>query len=108
VELIGPNEKVKPGMTAEANLIIKDENRKSGYLVPIQALLPGPEPNRGFAFVYGPGTSTVKKTPVRSHGMAHNKAIVDEGLAAGDIIAVAGVSFLADGMKVKLMKGNGK
>jgi multidrug efflux pump subunit AcrA (membrane-fusion protein) len=95
-------------MTAEANLIIKDENRKSGYLVPIQALLPGPEPNRGFAFVYDPGTSTVKKTPVRSHGMAHNKAIVNEGLAAGDIIAVAGVSFLADGMKVKLMKGNGK
>jgi hypothetical protein len=50
----------------------------------------------------------VKKTPVRSHGMAHSKVIVDEGLAAGDIIAVAGVSFLADGMKVKLMKGNGK
>ncbi|MGD9321848.1 MAG: efflux RND transporter periplasmic adaptor subunit [Desulfobacteraceae bacterium] len=108
VELIGPNEKVKPGMTAEANLIMKDENRKSGYLVPIQALLPGPEPNRGFAFVYDPGTSMVKKTPVRSHGMAHSKVIVDEGLAAGDIIAVAGVSFLADGMKVKLMKGNGK
>jgi hypothetical protein len=30
--------------------------------------------------------------------------IVSEGLSAGDIIAVAGVSFLADGMKVKLME----
>ena len=108
VELIGPDEKVKPGMTAEANLIIKDENSKSGYLVPIQALLPSQWPDRGFAFVYDPGTSTVKKTPVRSHGTAHNKVIVNEGLAAGDIIAVAGVSFLADGMEVKLMKGSGK
>ena len=104
VVLIDPNEKVKPGMTAEATLTVKDENRKPGYLVPIQALLPSPEPDRGYAFVYDAQTSTVKKTPVRSHGTDNKKVIVDEGLAAGDIIAVAGVSFLADGMKVKLMK----
>jgi len=36
--------------------------------------------------------------------MEDKKAIVYEGLAAGDIIAVAGVSFLADGLKVKLME----
>ncbi len=65
VELIDPNEKVKPGMTAEASLTIKDENRKPGYLVPFQALLPAAEPNRGYAFVYDPETSTVKKTPVQ-------------------------------------------
>jgi RND family efflux transporter MFP subunit len=104
VELIDPSEKVKPGMTAEAKLTIKDENRKSGYLVPIQALLPSPEPDRGYAFVYDPGTSTVKKTPVHSRGMADKRVIIDEGLEAGDIIAVAGVSFLADGLEVKLLE----
>ncbi|MGB5423372.1 MAG: efflux RND transporter periplasmic adaptor subunit [Desulfobacterales bacterium] len=104
VELMGPNQNVKPGITAEANLFIKDENREAGYLVPLQALLPSPEANRGYAFVYDPKTSTVKKTAVRSRGTEHKKAIVYEGLAAGDIIALAGVSFLADGMKVKLMK----
>jgi RND family efflux transporter MFP subunit len=108
VELVGPNEKVKPGMTAEAILTVKDENRKPGYLVPIQALLPSPEPDRGYAFVYDSQTSTVKKTPVRSRGTENKKVIVDEGLAAGDIIAVAGVSFLADGLEVKLLEGNGK
>ena len=40
---------------------------------------------------------------VRFHGMENNKVIVEEGLKAGDTIAVAGVSFLADGMTVKLM-----
>jgi RND family efflux transporter MFP subunit len=104
VELIDPNEKVKPGMTAEANLSMKDENQQPGYLVPLQAILPAPEANRGYAFVYDPETSTVKKTAVRSRGSEQKKAIVYEGLAAGDIIAVAGVSFLADGMKVKLIK----
>ena len=104
VELIDPNKDVKPGMTAEANLFIKDANQEAGYLVPLQALLPATEANQGYAFVYDPKTSTVKKTPVRSRGMEEKKAIVSEGLAAGDVIAVAGVSFLADGMKVKLMK----
>jgi len=104
VELIDPNKNVKPGMTAEANLSIKDANREVGYLVPLQALLPAPEANRGYAFVYDPQTSTVKKTAVRSRGTENKKAIVYEGLAAGDIIAVAGVSFLADGLQVKLMK----
>jgi len=104
VELMDPNEKVKPGMTAEANLSMKDENQQPGYLVPLQALLPATEPNQGYAFVYDPGSSTVKKTAVSSRGTEDKKVIVYEGLAAGDIIAVAGVSFLADGMKVKLLK----
>jgi RND family efflux transporter MFP subunit len=108
VELIDPNEKVKPGMTAEATLTVKAENQKPGFIVPFQALLPAPEANRGFAFVYEPKTSTVKKTAVSSRGSENKEVIIYEGLASGDVIAVAGVSFLADGMKVKLLKGNGK
>ena len=104
VELSDPNEKILPGMTAEANLIVKAENQKPGYIVPFQALLPSPEADRGFAFVYDPGTSTVKKTAIRSRGSENKEIIIYEGLAAGDIIVVAGVSFLADGMKVKLLK----
>jgi len=104
VELIDPPQTVKPGMTAEASLLIKAENREPGYTVPLQALLPAPEPNRGYAFVYDPQTSTVQKTAVRSRGTEGKEAVVYEGLADGDIIAVAGVSFLADGMEVKLME----
>jgi RND family efflux transporter MFP subunit len=108
VELMDPNKDVKPGMTAEVSLTIKNKNLKPGFLVPMQAVLPSAEPDRGYAFVYDPGTSTVKKTPIRSRGTENKKVIVGEGLAAGDIIAVAGVSFLADGMEVKLLEGSGK
>jgi RND family efflux transporter MFP subunit len=108
VALMGTSEKVKPGMTAEAKLTIKDDNREPGYLVPMQAVLPSPEPNRGYAFVFDSQTSTVKKTPVQSRGTADKRVIIDEGLEAGDIIAVAGVSFLADGLKVKLLEETGK
>jgi len=104
VELMNPDKTVKPGMTAEATLTMKSENQKPGYILPIQAILPSPEPGEGYAFVYDPETSAVKKTPVRYSGSAHKNPIITEGLKAGDVVAVAGVSFLADGMKVKPMK----
>ena len=105
-ELIDPNQQVKPGMTAEASLVLRDESSKAGYLIPNQALLPAPEPNSGFVFVFKPDTSTVRKTAVRTSGAGQSRVIVEEGLEAGDVIAVAGVSFLADGMEVTLMEGN--
>ena len=71
-------------------------------------VLAAPGPGRGYAFVYDARTSTVKKTAVRSRGTADKRVIIDEGLEAGDIIAVAGVSFLADGLKVKLLEETGK
>jgi len=104
VELIDPSDEIKPGMTAEANLTIKDEELEPGYLVPIQAIQPSPDARQGYAFVYDPDTSTVSKTPIRYGGTQKGMAIVHEGLAVGDIISVAGVSFLADGLEVKLMK----
>jgi len=104
VELVVLNAKVKPGMTAEATLTIADENQTPGYTVPLQAILPAAKASRGYVFVYDPQSSMVRKTPVRFRGLEEKKAIATEGLAPGDIIAVAGASFLADGMKVKLME----
>jgi RND family efflux transporter MFP subunit len=104
VGLIEPPVNINPGMTAEASLVLKDDSQMTGYRVPIQAILPAKEIRQGYAFVYDPKTSAVRKTPVRTLGAEQNMVIVSEGLSAGDIIAVAGVSFLADGMKVKLME----
>ena len=104
VALLDLNDKIKPGMTAEATFTSKDENRGPGFLVPPQAVLLTSEASQGYAFVYDPRTSTVKKTPIRIRGAERNKTVVAKGLSDGDIIAVAGVSFLADGMEVQLMK----
>jgi RND family efflux transporter MFP subunit len=104
VGLIEPPANINPGMTAEVSLVLKDDSQMTGYLVPIQAILPAKEAKQGYAFVYDPATSTVRKTQIQTLGAEQNMAIVSEGLSAGDIIAVAGVSFLADGMKVKLME----
>ena len=104
VGLVEPPTNINPGMTAEASLVLKDDSQVTGYLVPVQAILPDKEANHGYTFAYDSNTSVVRKTPIRILGEERNMVIVSEGLSSGDIIAVAGVSFLADGMKVKLMK----
>lgn len=103
VALIEPPAKVLPGMTAEVSLILGSQNDAAAYLVPLTAVAPGEQPESGYVFVYDPETATVRKNLVRGRGVRDNRVVVTEGLEAGQIIAVAGVSFLRDGQKVKLM-----
>jgi len=103
VRLIDPPSEVRSGMTAEATFDLQGAESASGYAVPNHALAPTTDASRGFVFVYQTDSSTVKQTPVKWGGVKDNLAIISEGLAPGDIVAVAGVSFLSDGMKVNLM-----
>lgn len=94
---------ILPGMTAEVSLLLGSEAVETAYLVPISALAPGNAPNTGFVFVFDPETSTVKKAAVAGNGVRDNQVVVTEGIQGGDIIAVAGVSYLSDGQQVKLL-----
>lgn len=94
---------VLPGMTAEATLILGGEGTESTFLVPIAAIAPGEQPKHGYVFVYDEATSEVRRTAVKGAGVRDNNVMISEGLEAGDVIAVAGVTFLRDGQKVKLM-----
>ncbi len=107
--LLDPPEQIRPGMTAEVNIMLFDDTRNSGYLVPIAAVAPGNNKDEfGHVFVFDPETSTVRKTtvvlPKDPSGRQNNMVPIIEGLSAGDVIAVAGVSFLSDGQKVRLMQ----
>jgi RND family efflux transporter MFP subunit len=103
VALKNPPAAISPGMTAEASLRMAAKEL-TGILIPLQAFLPSGEAWHGFVFVYSQEDSVVKKRPVRCRGMENNMVIVEEGLAPGDIIAEAGVTFLADGMRVSVLE----
>jgi RND family efflux transporter MFP subunit len=103
VRLLDPPSQVRSGMTAEATFELQSAGFAGGYPIPGHAVKPSTEANRGFVFVYQPDTSTVKQTPIQWRGVKDNMVVVSEGVAPGDVLAVAGVSFLSDGMKVKLM-----
>ncbi len=97
---------LRPGMTAEVTFQFKKEDaHQRAFLVPVMAIAPGDDPRHGYVFVFDPQTSTVKRQPVSGTGLVEgNRLMVTEGLAGGEIIAVAGVSFLEDGQKVKLLE----
>jgi RND family efflux transporter MFP subunit len=78
----------------------------SGFLLPLGVLAPeGGKDLQGVAtvFLYDPASSTVEKHKVTVGGVRDNQLVVTRGLKAGDIIASAGVSYLFNGQKVKLL-----
>ncbi len=101
--LANPPPELRPGMTAEVTFTFRSDDESTGYLVPLAAIAPGNESRQGYVFVYDPESSTVRKTKVRGRDVRDNLIEIYEGLKAGDVIAVAGVSFLYDGQKVRLM-----
>ncbi|MGR9106736.1 MAG: efflux RND transporter periplasmic adaptor subunit [Gammaproteobacteria bacterium] len=107
VVLTSKPKEVFPGMTAEVALRLNAEGQTKGFRIPPAAILPiVDEPGQGFVFVYDPETSTVEKKLIHLTSDRSNLGIVNQGLSEGDILATAGVSFLADGMKVKLLNSS--
>ena len=105
--LIDPPEAIRPGMTADVIVpLAGSDTQAMAYLVPVTALAPGEEPEQGYIFVYDAASSSVKRKTVRLRPGVGTDALVhiQEGVQAGDVIAVAGVTFLTDGQRVKLMQ----
>ena len=97
------NPGIRPGLTAEVTLVLGDDEERSSYLIPIGALVPRGEESENYVFVFDSTTSTLRKTAIVHEGIRGNNLVVNEGLKAGDVVAVAGVSFLRDGQEVRLM-----
>lgn len=99
------NERIRPGITAEVNILFADGESEAAYLVPLRALAPAGSEGTSYVFVFDPVSSKVNRTAIENGGIRDNDVVVNTGLNAGDIIAVAGVSFLRDGQEVRLMGG---
>ncbi|MGB0694325.1 MAG: efflux RND transporter periplasmic adaptor subunit [Rhodospirillaceae bacterium] len=99
-----PPEGLLPGMATSTTLILAGPGEsEGGYLVPLSAIAPGAETGTGFVFKFDQETGTVSKTAVRGREGQDNKIAILEGVDVGDIIAIAGVSFLRDGQQVTLL-----
>jgi RND family efflux transporter MFP subunit len=78
----------------------------NGFLLPLSVLSPeGGKDVQGAAtvFLYDKASSTVKKHQITVGGIRDNYLVVTNGVGADDLVASAGVSYLADGQKVRLL-----
>jgi RND family efflux transporter MFP subunit len=98
-----PPAKARSGMTGTVEVQIQDQAGEGGYLVPFSAIAPGEETKVGYVFVFDPDASKVRRVKVTGRG-AEQEYVAVQGIKLGDVVAIAGVNFLQDGQKVKLLK----
>ncbi|MBE9475794.1 MAG: efflux RND transporter periplasmic adaptor subunit [Proteobacteria bacterium] len=121
VTLVQSDATIKAGMAVEVTLEFAVEQGQ-GYTIPLSAAIKtgqlehrdinygqdkdrfnGRDPAPLKIYVYDPETSTVNVRHVMMNGISENSLLVVEGLDVGERVAIAGVSFLRDGQKVKLL-----
>ncbi|MEM1102834.1 MAG: efflux RND transporter periplasmic adaptor subunit [Pseudomonadota bacterium] len=87
-----------------------------GFLIPIRAAIAEGMPRERRApsnptaltvYVFDPELSVVRRREVIMAGLRENRLVIISGLERGERVAVAGVSYLRDGMKVKPLEGEG-
>ena len=95
-----PGMSVLPGMTATVTLTYHRANILGDQiLVPISAVFKDPTGEQ-VAWIVGPDL-TISRRPVKLGEATGGQIAIAEGLQPGDRIAVAGVAFLREGMKVR-------
>lgn len=101
VALDNSPEVLRAGMTAEVGLITPGlAGESEGLLVPVAAVRPGEAPQRGSVFLFDEGVA--RMVPVSILSVRDNDAVIS-GVEPGSRVIVAGVAFLSDGQRVKLM-----
>ncbi|MEO0809931.1 MAG: efflux RND transporter periplasmic adaptor subunit [Pseudomonadota bacterium] len=102
----------KAGMAVEVAIEIMLE-AQLGYKLPLSVaindtpIMQAARPNEAIplsVYVFDPESSTVKRRQVKLAGVRDNQLLIVDGLKSGERVASAGVSFLSEGMKVKLLQ----
>jgi multidrug efflux system membrane fusion protein len=115
IALAESDPRMRPGMTARVDFNFAGSVDETGWLIPINAVLPGDDVDGddrdahiterdAYVFVYQPDSSTVERRTVRISGLRGDSAEIRDGLKEGDVVAVAGVHFLVDGQRVALIQ----
>ncbi|MEM7253650.1 MAG: efflux RND transporter periplasmic adaptor subunit [Pseudomonadota bacterium] len=99
-----PRADVKPGLSAEVSFQFTTASTGKAFMLPVTAVLPSDEQGRAFVYVFDAGSSTVARKAIEVVNVRDNELEVTGGITEGDIVASAGVSFLSDGMRVKLLE----
>ncbi|UCG12544.1 MAG: efflux RND transporter periplasmic adaptor subunit [Deltaproteobacteria bacterium] len=99
---------LRSGMSVEVAFEYKATSQagkpvEKGFQIPFTAIVSGPN-DQHFVFVFDESSSTVEKRSVEGVTVRDNDVILSSGIQDGDILVTAGVAYLNDKQKVKLMQ----
>ncbi len=104
VRILQPDAAIRPGMAADVHFRFESDPESEGKIVaPAVAIGEGSEGNFVFKLVQENDVYKVVKQPVAIGPLIDHGFEIESGLAEGDLVAVAGLRALLDGMTVRLM-----
>ena len=100
---------ILPGMTGNARgRASKDASKKmvqdKGIQVPVSAVFSPAEDNQSYVWMIDENTATVHRQAVTLGKITSTGLVITDGLNPGDWVATAGVHYLREGQKVKIMQ----
>lgn len=110
VKVVENDPSLRSGASVEVQLSIA-VNDSVAHILPLSALITeGDKTYNGnqdeytsSVYVYDKSSQTIKRRTVQVVGVRDNQLLVSGGLNVGDHVAVAGIPFLREGLKVKLL-----
>ncbi len=101
--LTSKHPQAKPGMTVEVSFKFTTAATGTAFMLPISAVVPTAQKHQGIIFVFDEKAKVLRKRNIQIVNVRDNELEVVGEIKAGDIVAIAGVSFLLDNMKVTLL-----
>jgi len=102
--LIPDNVELLPGMSAQVkidlNQLVKNKRDMAFFVVPISAIYKDSNDEQTKLWVFDPVSETVRMVVVDTGELTSSGIQIRKGLRAGDLIVVAGVQHMQEGMKV--------
>lgn len=100
--------KILPGMAGKARGRVADDaphqaSKNKAIQVPLSAVF-SPEDDQPYVWIINEATGIVTRQAVSLGEIRSTGLIISKGLKPGDWVATAGVHFLRDGMKVRIMQ----
>lgn len=93
--------KILPGMAGRASGRPRDA---IGIQVPLTAILSTTQIDKTYVWIIDENTSQVSKREVTIASLTDTGITIENGLQAGELIAIAGVHYLSEGMEVLILE----
>lgn len=94
---------LRPGMSVEVKFEFAQTLEGQTFNIPLAAIITSGEKDKSYVFVYNTKEKFVERRDVQVVNIRDNVLIITGNVKEGDIIAVAGLSFLVDKMPVRLL-----
>lgn len=107
------NIKILPGMAGKAKGRVSDDapqnkSQNKGIQIPVSAAYSPEEDDKTYVWLINESTGEVHRQVVSLGKVISSGLVITEGVNPGDWVVTAGVHFLREGQKVKIMQDKGK